>query len=325
MLSNVFAWMPKTDLIILLSFLAVAGTVAAATGIVVLRRVACRLRRQPGRPKRRWRRNCERAIVVMGLAGLVCLGYARFIEPGWLDVTRAVVTTAKLPAEANPIRIALVSDLHCNSTPGLVDDLPKEIAALKPDIICFTGDALNVPAGLVHFQKCMTELATIAPTFAVWGNWEHFERFEGCNFYAGTGVRVLHDGNQQIFVRGQRINVLGIRHQVDLAKGLKRAIGDVDTGLPTVLLCHIPSIILALPETGVDLCLSGHVHGGQIALPFYGALITLTSTGKQFEQGLYEHEGTHLYVSRGIGTEDALRMRFFARPEVTLIELAPQP
>ena len=325
MLANVLTWMPPRDLVVLLAFLGLAGLIGSATGIVVVRRLWRAARRQPGRPRRRWTRNCERTAVVAGVVGLACLTYARFVEPVWLDVSHAQVSTAKLAAGARPVRIVHISDLHCNAAAGLEADLPREIAALKPDIICFTGDALNAPAAVTHFKACMTELAAIAPTFAVWGNWESFERFDGCDFYADTGVQVLHDRSRQLTIRGQSINMLGIRHQEDLTRGLGRALDGVDTSLPTVLLCHIPSIILALPETGVDLCLSGHIHGGLIALPFYGALITLSPTGKQFERGLYEHGRTSLYVSRGIGMEEAMQMRFFSRPEVTLIELTPQP
>jgi len=325
MLSNVASWMPSRELVVVLGVLAMVGLVATAGCGVVLRRVWCAVKRKPGRPKRRWARRLECVIVVLGVIGLACAAYARFIEPNWLDVSHITISTPKLPSDAKPIRIVHISDLHCNAAPGMEARLPEEIAALKPDIICFTGDALNDPAGLENLQTCMTELVAIAPTFAVWGNWEHYERFEGCDFYKGTGVQVLHDRSRRITVRGQSINLLGIQHQRDLARGLRRALAGVDTSDPTVLLCHLPSIILALPETGVDLCLSGHTHGGQIALPVYGALITLTPTGKRFERGLYEFGGSALYVSRGIGMEEVMQMRFFARPEVTLIELAPEP
>ena len=311
--------------IILLSAVAMVGVVATAGGGVVLRRAWCVVRRKPGRPNRRWLRLTERVVVGVLVVGLACLGYARFIEPGWLEVTRVTVETDKLTGSADPIRIVHISDLHCDPEPGLVADLPERIAGLDPDVICFTGDALNSVAGLEHFRKCMTDLVDVAPTYAVWGNWE--PRFNHVDLYGGTGVEVLHDRFVTLEVRGQRVNIAGVRHQADLTRGLRRAMDGLDTSDPTVLLCHIPSIILALPEAGVDLCLSGHIHGGQVALPFYGALITLSPTGKRFERGLYEHEGTNLYVSRGIGMEgsSAPRLRFFARPEVTLIELRPRP
>jgi predicted MPP superfamily phosphohydrolase len=93
----------------------------------------------------------------------------------------------------------------------------------------------------------------------------------------------------------------------------------------TVFLTHSPDAITAVAREKVDLCCCGHTHGGQIALPFYGALITLTRTGKQFEAGLYRVGQTWLYVNRGIGMEGGWlpRVRFCARPELTLIDLTP--
>jgi predicted MPP superfamily phosphohydrolase len=71
---------------------------------------------------------------------------------------------------------------------------------------------------------------------------------------------------------------------------------------------------------------AGHIHGGQVALPFYGALVTLSRTGKTYESGLYRVGGTWLHVSRGLGMEGGHipRVRFWARPEVTVIEAYPE-
>jgi len=75
----------------------------------------------------------------------------------------------------------------------------------------------------------------------------------------------------------------------------------------------------------VDLYCAGHTHGGQVALPFYGALVTFSKYGKRFETGLYRVGETRLYVSRGIGMEGGKipRVRFCSRPEVTVIEIHP--
>lgn len=85
---------------------------------------------------------------------------------------------------------------------------------------------------------------------------------------------------------------------------------------------HTPDPVEALPP-GVDLYLAGHTHGGQVRLPFYGALITMSRFDKRYEMGRYEVNGTTLYVNRGIGSEgDGLgRARLLARPEITVIDL----
>ena len=74
---------------------------------------------------------------------------------------------------------------------------------------------------------------------------------------------------------------------------------------------------------GVDLQLSGHTHGGQVRLPLYGALLTLSAMGKRFEAGLYRLGEMALYVNRGLGMEGgaAPRVRFLCRPEITVFDL----
>ena len=86
---------------------------------------------------------------------------------------------------------------------------------------------------------------------------------------------------------------------------------------------HYPDEIYEAAKHGVDLYLAGHTHGGQVALPLYGALVTLSRYGKRFEAGLYHVGETALYVSRGIGMEGgtAPRVRFWARPEIAVIDL----
>jgi uncharacterized protein len=92
----------------------------------------------------------------------------------------------------------------------------------------------------------------------------------------------------------------------------------------SIFVYHYPDEIYAVAGK-VDLYCAGHTHGGQVALPLYGALLTLSRFGKRFEAGLYEVDGTQLYVNRGIGMEGsgAPRVRFFARPEITVYEIGP--
>jgi predicted MPP superfamily phosphohydrolase len=94
-------------------------------------------------------------------------------------------------------------------------------------------------------------------------------------------------------------------------------------GAFTILLQHSPDLMADAVRERFDLYLAGHTHGGQIALPFYGALITYSRYGKKYEAGLYHEGSTTLYVNRGIGFahQPMPEARFLARPEVTVIEL----
>ncbi len=78
-------------------------------------------------------------------------------------------------------------------------------------------------------------------------------------------------------------------------------------GAPVVFLYHTPDEILDIAATNrVDLYCAGHTHGGQVALPLYGALVTFSKFGKRYESGLYREGQTSLYVNRGLGMEGGL-------------------
>ena len=307
----------------MLVFLGAVAVVYVTATTLLLMGLWRRIRRRPAPARSRGKRWLRRAVVGLAVVGLGCMAYARFVEPRWLDVTRVQLKSPKLPPGAGPIRIVHISDLHCEAAPGLEEDLPDIIAELRPDAIVFTGDAVNSPDGLANFRRCMERLAKIAPTFAVRGNWE-VRFFPELDFLGGTGVAELDGAAVTLEVKGARLRIAGAPFG-RLARGFP--------GPPprsreafTVLLYHVPGAILDVASEGVvDLYLAGHTHGGQVALPFYGALVTLARHGKRFEAGLYREGETWLYVNRGIGMEGAMmapRVRFLARPEVTVIDLS---
>jgi hypothetical protein len=232
------------------------------------------------------------------------------------------VATAKLPTGSQPIRIVHISDTHCDPKVRLEDRLPDIIADLKPDIILFTGDAINSIDGLPNFRRLMSRLAAVAPTYAVRGNWE-WDRFRDIDLYAGTGVTELITRVQPVNIRGATLYLVGVAWpDWPPATPLQNI---PPPGALTVMMYHTPDLALQVPIK-TDLLLVGHTHGGQIALPFYGALVTLCRGGKRFERGMYDLGGPMMHVSRGIGMEGGYvpRVRFFSRPDVSLIELAPK-
>ncbi len=328
-----------------LVFGSVVAVIYFAAALAVLRWTVAKLRRDApadsdsdredgsATPMSRWRRVgrwANRIAVVLAGVGIGLAGYAYFIEPTWLDVSEVKLASDKLPGGQRPVRIVHISDLHCDPTVRLEDDLPGAIAALNPDVICFTGDAVNTvdgdypPEALANFRTLMGKLTEIAPVYVVTGNWDG----RTAPLYGELKVHVL-DGQavQVIQADGPNFWLVGAS-----ASPLSTATLDgLMDGIPpeeyAVLLHHHPAGVLAIDGAArpPELVLAGHVHGGQVALPGYGALVTLSATGKQYEAGLYRRGQTDLYVSRGIGMEGgaAPRVRLFARPEVTLIQIAP--
>jgi predicted MPP superfamily phosphohydrolase len=290
--------------------IALVYLMAAAFGIHAL------LRRSIS-PRMRWVR---RSVLALAVLGVGCFAYAWRIEPFWLDVTHTRVATAKL---TRPIRVVQISDVHCDPDPRLEDRLPDAIAAERPDIIVFTGDALNEPRGLDRFRALMKRLAAIAPTYAVRGNWDVWF-WSGLDLFGGTGVIELTDTAVRAPLAGAEVWIAGV--PVGHERNIPRVLTIPPPGALSVLLFHYPDEIEPASAAGADLYLAGHTHGGQVALPWYGALITYSRFDKRFESGRYQVGPTTLYVNRGIGMEGghAPRIRFWARPEVSVIELVPR-
>lgn len=274
----------------------------------------------------------ERGALVLAAIGLACFAYGYFVEPYWPEVTHVRVESPKLKGAQRPVRVVHISDLHCDSKTRLEERLPGIIAAEHPDLIVFTGDSANSREGLPVLRKLLPRLAAIAPTYAVRGNWDTYWRRD--ELFGGTGVVELNKNAARLNVAGTSIWIAGapfgslVEPPDSVRGGIETALKDVTPDAFTLFLYHTPDAILEAAETErVDLYCAGHTHGGQVALPLYGALVTLSKFGKKYESGLYREGRTWLYVTRGIGMEGdpAPRVRFFARPEVTVIELAPPP
>jgi predicted MPP superfamily phosphohydrolase len=317
---------------VLLLFLCTVAAVylfAVLALIRILLRRAGRLKRAPTKAQL-W---LQRIALALAAVGVLCMAYGYFIEPYWLSVTRVRIVSAKLPRGSRPIRLVHISDLHSDPKARLEERLPGVVAAERPDLIVFTGDSINSPDGLPVLRACLTRLAQVAPTFVVEGNWDAWY-WNDLDLFGGTGVMELDKKSARFDVNGATIWIAGLSPRVDFHKGpetdeerVASSLAEVPAGAFTIFLHHYPDLINEAAAKKVDLYCAGHTHGGQVALPLYGALVTLSKFGKRYESGLYRVDETHLYVNRGIGMEGgpAPRVRFWARPEVTVIEVAPAP
>jgi predicted MPP superfamily phosphohydrolase len=267
-------------------------------------------------------RFADRLSLVLAVVGLGCIAYGSLIEPYRLSVTRVDIPTSKLRAGTAPIRIVHLSDLHSDPEPRLETGLAAAIAAEHPDIIVFTGDAINSPGGLPVFRNTLAEIARVAPTYVVRGNWDVWY-WQELDRFRETGAHELNGNAERLEIRGTPIWIAG------LAVGNERSLVQVSQAITRdevfVLLYHYPDLLREAAASHVDLYCAGHTHGGQIALPFYGALVTLSKFGKKYESGLFQEGQTRMYVNRGIGMEggSAPRVRFWAAPELAVLNIRP--
>lgn len=301
------------DLLAFLAVCAVVPVMAVSTWVRGLR---------ASRKPRRWVR-----WVWTSLSGveICCLLYAHCIEPGWLEVT---THRAGLEGLGGNLRIVHLTDLHLDDDSGpWAEEVLDAVAGLRPDLIVLTGDYLDRPApaaGLRRLLERLVEIAGAQRVFAVTGNFETYQAVSPV--FAGSGVALL-DGVVVVHTRrSAALQIAGIGyHDLQISEEMLRDLAaQVDPSVPSVLLHHTPDLAESQGIQAFDLVLCGHTHGGQVRLPFYGALITLSRYGKKYEAGLYHLGGkTSMYVNRGVGTEPlpGLRIRFLCRPEVAVFDL----
>lgn len=304
-----------TPILRVILFTFVVASIFGIAFLYLLERIYARLR---GR-----RKPIERfEIVFYALAslGIVCVLYGLLVEPYWPQVTHIKIATAKFPRGSSTVRIVLISDLHTDPKPRADAKIAALIRSEHPDIICFTGDAANV-GGEARFRSIMQDLGKIAPVYAVRGNWELPER--AAFLYSGLPLHLLGDKAERLTIKGQTVWLGGL-HADEIAS--------IDARYPSgnsdfrIFLDHFPDDIQEAKAANVDLYLAGHTHGGQVRLPFYGALVTFSRYDKKYEAGLYHEGSTYMYVTRGVGMEGGKspRVRFLCRPEVTVIDMVPE-
>lgn len=287
-----------------------------------------------GRPPFRgfWPRAVERssrALTVLlnavAVAGGLCLAWGRLIEPTRLEVTSVVLESPKILPETGRVRIVHLSDLHSEARPLNEPAAVEVVNGLRPDLVLVTGDYINTLAGLKTARAALDALKPAFGTFLVSGNYDIGLLPEDA--FRDSPAVMLESGARDIDIRGTKVRVSGLAlgNMPDFRLVMKLLL---DKPAYDVFLFHNTDLIKEAAALGIDLYLAGHTHGGQVRLPFYGALVTLSSTGKTYEAGRYRVGPTELYVNRGLGLEGGLapRVRFLCRPEITVIDVvAPRP
>ncbi len=250
-------------------------------------------------------------------------------------VKQITVRVPHMEANAAPIRVVQLSDLHADSTKdaAFYEDIVRRTNELQPDVIVITGDFAD---GKV--ETCGAALAPLGKlesamgTYAVCGNHDYFwGHVEWMQFYRRLGIRFIDGRAAYLSTRGEdgttkSLQLIGLHDPVAF-RGNERATrlselmgGQVDSTLPTILLSHRPSVAREAAHLGIDLQLSGHTHGGQF--PCLQQVVASMNEG--FVYGLYRVENMQLYVSGGTSLWTPGCLRLGVPAEITLITLMPE-
>lgn len=251
------------------------------------------------------------------------LGWAWF-EAGWVRLRRLDVTLARLPPELEGLRIVHLSDFHLgfpSRGARAVERAVEWAAELRPDLVLISGDLLARPRAE---PKLRGLLARLPSSFAVLGNHDFAlsrDPFSKPAELSDLGSTVLLEDEQRtVELRGKRVQIVGVDpRSYRRGRAQPDRLADPEADL-RILLCHFPRVIDKLPAGVFDLVLAGHLHAGQLVIPYGFGKLRLAHVRWTYAEGLYRRPGGVLHVSPGLGTT-FVPFRLFARPEATELVL----
>lgn len=264
------------------------------------------------------RRAVLKGLVATGVGALTGTGAYGFLYARHeLELTRATVRVVGLPPALAGLRIGLITDVH-RSRWVSHEDVVLAVARLmdeRPDLIVLGGD--YVTWGNRQFVQPSAEalepLSAPYGVFGILGN--HDDDHDMPAALAARGVQMLKDARTRLTIRGEPIELVGIRFWTkrlsDIAPLVRSAGGTI------ILLAHDPRRLAEAAALNVPLVLSGHTHGGQVVLPVVGAM-----AAHKFPvvAGIGRRGRTTMFVSRGVGTV-YVPVRINCPPEVAVLTL----
>lgn len=291
----------------------------------------------------------RRTVLAAGATGLALGAYGSLIERNAFTLRR--VTVPALPPGARDLRILHLSDIHMMPEQRRKQEWLRSLALFQPDLVVNTGDNLSHPGSVAPVLDALDPLFG-APGVFVFGSNDYFapRRHNPLKYFSGPSRQPrkatptlpwedLRDGftergwlnlthtRETLEIRGVRLAFVGVDDphlgwdDLDAVS----APADAEAHLP-IAVTHAPylRVLDAFASSGHRLILAGHTHGGQIALPGYGALVTNCDLDTRRAKGLHTHplagrEPAWLHVSAGCGTSPYAPIRFACRPEATLL------
>jgi uncharacterized protein len=227
------------------------------------------------------------------------------------------VALPRLPPELEGVRIAHLSDFHLGPPSRgtrAVRRAVEWVEERQPDLTLISGDLLSRRSGEPLLRAF---LARTPNCFAVLGNHDFAASkdpfSQKVDLVDLSPARLLVDEAETVELRGRKVQVVGVdprSYRAGTARPERFVDPDADL---RILLCHFPQVIDRLSPGAFDLVLAGHLHAGQITVPYPRGRLRLAHLRWTYVEGLYERPGGTLHLSAGLGTT-FVPFRFFARP-----------
>jgi predicted MPP superfamily phosphohydrolase len=257
-------------------------------------------------------------------SGLVVSTYGCTVRR-WFFVTRHVdIAVHGLDARFDGYTIAQLSDLHIGAFTPLWwgKRWARAANASGADLVVVTGDM--VTSGVAFHEdiaELIGDLRGNDGVYVIMGNHDYFGEGEPLvSLLRGRKIHVLRNQGVVLEREGAKLFLAGIDDTWTKRANLELALSERPAGMPTVLLAHDPNGFRSAAEQKVDVVLSGHTHGGQIAVPFLGRFANLSKLAHEFHIGLYKQGDSTLYVHGGLGTTGP-PIRLGVAPSIALIRL----
>lgn len=271
-------------------------------------------------------------FIILILACLVSI----WISYNWLTVTDFTVTSDKI---TSPFRIVLISDLHDHSFGVGNEKLTEKILEQSPDLIIIDGDMINGDSENADTAlEVVQALKDIAPVYYSFGNHEYYYMEAGHEDLQAeleaAGAIVLNYQNVDIDVKGNPIRLgglyeygfeTGMQSEEENARAVPYLENYTDTDRYLIMCAHRPESFYPwdmADQWGIDLVLSGHLHGGQVIIPGVGGLYnSLDGFFPKFDYGQYKLGDSDMIITRGLGSNPKKLPRFNNPPEIVVVDV----
>jgi len=269
-------------------------------------------------------------LTVLFLIGSTFLYYICFVIPSRLDVNEYEFEVPFWTEELSNLKIVFFSDTHTDGFFGRVSRLEKvidTINAQNPDIVFYGGDMLRAKISSSLKVEDVTDVfKRLNPkygTYCVYGNHDwYFGPTKIKNAFKGTNIIFLENRNLRIQTEYGPFWIAFLADYTTRFIDYNATFRGIPENAPCIALSHSPDAIVNAPKK-FSIMLSGHTHGGQIKLPFFGFLIVPSDYGQKFALGFIEFNGKYVYTTNGVGTA-MIPARFPYNPEICVIKLVPK-
>lgn len=247
------------------------------------------------------------------------------IEPNLIKVSNCKININDLPNYPSNFTIVHISDLHLVNLEKKDLFCINKINEINPDLIVITGDLIGNVHGINSTLAFINSLKSKHGIYGVFGNEEYQSLYyHHIETLVNSNVTILRNEYTKINLKNnQKLYIIGIDDPVFKRDNLEKSIHNLPDEGFKILLTHSPEITKIYPIDKLNifnLILSGHVHGGQVRIPFLGPLVIPFGCERKYNSGLHKIGKASLLVNRGVGT-CPLTVRFFCRPEIYVIKL----